>query len=225
MTAIEFTAQAGKTFSVQLYDVVTGDAIGAATAGVTDDPPTLYRADVGAATGDVYVVATATNLRVAGYADLNSPVNGYSPLTDTPASSVEATLSQIKAKTDLIGTGSATVSAPVATNGTLSEIIIGDDYLAAHNRQLQWTVDKPSNFNMAEATCWFGIDGLSPIEGSIDDNNDGTLTLTFEILRTDTDSHKPSRRDWNVAIHDASGNEITRVKSNGSGVALVKKFT
>lgn len=82
MSAIEFIAQPGKSFSVQLYNVTTGATIGAAIMPVVDTAtPTRYRADTGANTGKVHVVATATNLRVSGYADLDKPAdNGYSGL-------------------------------------------------------------------------------------------------------------------------------------------------
>lgn len=84
MSAIEFTAQPGKTFSVQLYQL-DGTPIGDAITGVTDSlVPTRYRASTGSTTGTVYVVATTTNLRVTGYANLDKPAaaSGYSPLSN-----------------------------------------------------------------------------------------------------------------------------------------------
>lgn len=87
MSAIEFTANAGKTFSVQLYNATTGASIGSAITGITDGTtPTLYRASTGSAEGLAYVVATTTNLRVAGYTNLSNPaINGYSQLRDSIA--------------------------------------------------------------------------------------------------------------------------------------------
>ncbi len=74
MSAIEFIAQAGKTFSVQLYNAITGDPIGSPITGVTDSSvPTRYRISGIATTGNVYVVATGPNVRVAGYARLDAP--------------------------------------------------------------------------------------------------------------------------------------------------------
>lgn len=92
MSAIEFSAQSGKTFSVQLYHATTGDAIGSPITGVTDGTtPTLYRANTGTNTGTVYVLATATNLHVAGFADLSNPgTNGYSQLKEFTAASSAA---------------------------------------------------------------------------------------------------------------------------------------
>lgn len=81
MSSIEFTSLPGKTFSVQVYDATTGGALGSPITGVTDSLPTRYRADLGSVFGVVYIVATATNLRVAGYADLDRPNQfGYSAL-------------------------------------------------------------------------------------------------------------------------------------------------
>lgn len=85
MSAIEFLAPAGKTFSVQLYDPTTGAAIGTPITGVTDSvTPTRYRADTAAVAGVVFVVATTTNLRVAGYANLSDPyaITDHSPVLD-----------------------------------------------------------------------------------------------------------------------------------------------
>ncbi len=90
MSAIEFSAQAGKTFSVQLYSATTGAPIGAAITGVTDGTaPTLYRASTGSNSGIVYVVATATNLKVAGFANLDKPAaSGFSAVLDSYAAAI-----------------------------------------------------------------------------------------------------------------------------------------
>jgi len=138
-------------------------------------------------------------------------------------------LSRILSKTDLIGTGSATTSSPVTPTGTLNEITIGDDYLAIHSRTFEWTVDKPAGFNLTDATCWFGakLEACQKwlVEGSIVDNGDDTLTLSFELPKTKTKSLKPGNYDWSVAVHDVDGNEVTRVKSGTNSVTLSKKFT
>lgn len=97
MTAIEFLAPTGKSFSVQLYDKQTNATIGSPIA-ATEGAPTRYRADTGTNTGIVFVVATATNLRVAGYANLNDPsAAGYSPIVDNLN---DADLLKIKALVD-----------------------------------------------------------------------------------------------------------------------------
>jgi len=136
---------------------------------------------------------------------------------------------RVLAKTDLIGTGSATTSSPVTPTGTINPIIIGDDYLLIHQRVFEWTVDKPVGFNLTDATCWFGgkLDSCNKwrVEGEITDNGDDTLTVTFELPKASTKLLKPGNYDWSVAIHDVEGNEITRVNSDTNSVTLSKKFT
>lgn len=223
MPNCEFTANAGKTFNVQAYDPAANTAFGSAIANVLDSGvATRYRFSL-SGTGIKYVVATATNLKVAGYVNLDSPgVNGYCSLFDTYDEAAAAP------KIKSIGTGSATLTAPVAATGKISEIIIGDDYLSTHNRALVWTVDKPSGFNATDAKCWFGgkFEGCQKwlVEGSITDNGT-TLTLTFELPKAKTALLSPGNYDWSVAIHDATGNEITTVKSGINSVTLSKKFT
>lgn len=147
----------------------------------------------------------------------------------TLASYVDTEVAAIKAKTDLIGTGSATTSSPVTPAGAINPITIGDDYLAIHSRVFEWTVDKPTDFNLADAVCWFGakLDSCNKflVSGSITDLGSNRLKLTFELPKAKTKALKPGAYDWSVAIHDAAGNEITRVRSGTNSVALVEKFT
>lgn len=83
MSAIEFTAQSGKTFSLQLYNATTLATIGTALT-PTEAATGIYRVSTGANTGVVYAKATATNVLVAGFADLDDvAANGYSALRDT----------------------------------------------------------------------------------------------------------------------------------------------
>lgn len=85
MSAIEFLAPTGKTFSVQLYNATTNVAIGSPITGVVEvTVPTRYRASTGSNTGIVYVVATSGNVKRSGYANLDDPSDsGYSGLVDT----------------------------------------------------------------------------------------------------------------------------------------------
>lgn len=239
MSKGRFAAQASKTFSVQLYNPITKATIGAAIAGLTDSTvPTLYEFTT-AATGIAYMVATATNLRVAGYVDLSNPdATGSSPLretyeeaagTDVDLTAIVGQLNEIQAKTDRIGTGLVTVATPVTTTGKLNELTIGDDYLAVHNRSLKWTVTKPTGFVLGEATAWFGGSRDSSqkwlVSGTITDNGDDTLTLEFELPKAKTSGLEAGNYDWSVAIHDANDNQITTVKNGSNGVTLSKKFT
>lgn len=147
----------------------------------------------------------------------------------THLADIETLINQVLAKTNLIGTGSATTSTPVTPTGIINPITIGDDYLAIHSRVFEWTVDKPAGFNLTDAVCWFGaeLDNCNKwrVSGSIVDNGDDTLTLTFELPKEKTKSLKPGNYDWSVAVHDVTGNEITKVKSGTNSVTLSKKFT
>ena len=123
MSAVEFLAPAGKTFSAQLYNAVSGAAIGAPIAGIVDAVPTRYRFSTGSNTGIVYLVATATtgNARMSGYADLDSPINGYSPLRDSVDElNTDAIASDVYSK--LAGGRSTLLSGPVAAGGPLDQV-------------------------------------------------------------------------------------------------------
>jgi hypothetical protein len=124
MSAIEFIAPAGKTFSVQLYNATTGAPIGDAITPVTDSVPTRYRANTGSATGVVYVVATATNVRAAGYADLDNPSGGYSSLTD----SVDSATGQIN-----VTVLPSTVQQSQRSKSATLKVYVGETILTSHN--------------------------------------------------------------------------------------------
>ncbi len=229
--AVEFIAWPGKTFIAQAYDPTSSDPAGSPVGGILDSGvASRYRFALDQ-TGIKFIKATATNLLVAGYVNLDAPAdNGSCPIVDTYELAQQAfQLRAIKAKTDLIGTGAqANVSAPVAANGSLNPIIIGDDYLIVHSRAFVWTVPKPAGFNLTDATAWFGAKFNSAqkwlVSGSIADNG-ATLTLTFELPRARTISLKPGNYDWSTAVHDAAGRQITTVISGDNAVKLVPKFT
>jgi hypothetical protein len=83
MAAIEFTSNAGKNFTVQLYEGIGENPIGDQFAMTDPDVPGRYRANV-TGSGVVYVVATAPNVAFSGYANLSKPgPNGFSELLDT----------------------------------------------------------------------------------------------------------------------------------------------
>lgn len=245
MSAIEFTAPTGKTFSVQLYNATTLAAIGAAITPVTDTAG-IYRASTGANTGIVYVEATATNILVAGFANLDdAAANGYSPLRDTydeantkagvrsavglASANLDTQLGAIAEKTATIGTGVISGSSPVSDTGNIAEIIIGDDYKAANGRAFTWTVAAPTGFTLADCTCHFGgnggVKGSWNISGTITDAGSGNWLLSFDLLGSHTASCSKGKYEWSVAVHNSSGIEITKVRSDSTKVELVEKFT
>ncbi len=117
-------------------------------------------------------------------------------------------------------------SAPVAVDGTIEEIIIGDDYLAANDRAFEWTVDEIPGFVAASCTCTFGgkyKDNSWLVTGTVTDNGDDTWTLRFNLAATDTATLEPGQYRWSVEVK-YNGTEVTRVKSDCT-TKLVEKQT
>jgi hypothetical protein len=141
-------------------------------------------------------------------------------------------LTSIQAKTDLIGTGAGNNgSAPVATDGVIAEIIIGDDYLAANGRAFEWTVPAPTGLTLADCTCWFGGDasgahsGSWIVQGTPTDVGSGNWKLSFDMIRSKTDNCESGLYLWSAAIHGPTGTEITKVRSRTKKTQLVAKQT
>ena len=133
-------------------------------------------------------------------------------------------LNQVKAKTDLITTGTIQSSIPVTAQGQITgPLFIGDDYLSANGRAFQWTVALPSGFVIATSTCRFGMEhaegateGASfAVAGTVTDAGGGNVTLSFSVPRATTGTLKAGFYRWSVEIASASGNEVTRVASDG----------
>ena len=133
-------------------------------------------------------------------------------------------LNQVKAKTDLITTGTIQSSIPVTAQGQITgPLYIGDDYLSANGRAFQWTVALPSGFVIATSTCRFGMEhaegateGASfAVAGTVTDAGGGNVALSFDVPKATTGTLKAGFYRWSVEIASASGNEVTRVASDG----------
>ena len=129
-------------------------------------------------------------------------------------------LNQVKAKTDLITTGTIQSSIPVTAQGQIvGPLYIGDDYLNANGRSFQWTVALPSGFVAATSTCKFGMDHAEGAEtgasflvsGTVVDVGSGNVTLRFDVPRATTGDLVPGYYRWSVEIASAGGNEVTPV--------------
>lgn len=95
-------------------------------------------AEAPAGTGNYRVLLAATVFTAAFDGYVVWDTGGSSPVYTAPEDIlVDDQIPAIKAKTDLLGVSSVSVASPVATDGTVS-IVIGDDYLAADGRALQW---------------------------------------------------------------------------------------
>lgn len=125
-----------------------------------------------------------------------------------------------------------TTYAPVADDGSLTEIIIGDDYLAANGRAFEWTVAAVDGVDRTTALCYFG--GKTTIDGTeYEWLIDGTITLdgsdwklSFDLTKTDTQNLPSGRYRWSVEVQSSTGTEITKVKNASNClVRLVEKQT
>lgn len=118
------------------------------------------------------------------------------------------------------------LSRPVVVDGSIEEIIIGDDYLAANGRAFEWVVDAVDGFVVGACTCSFGgkyKDNAWLVTGTITDNGDDTWTLSFDLEAADTATLEPGKYKWSVQVtHD--GTEVTRVKGDCT-TDLVEKQT
>jgi len=127
--------------------------------------------------------------------------------------------------------GVVTVSQPVSTDGNLIyPIVIGDDYLVANGRAFEWTIPAITGFSVASSTCTFGgkyiADGVTHswlVTGTVSDVGSGQWKLSFDFVKTVTQSLIAAYYVWSVEIRQ-SGTEITRVRA-GKNVQLMEKQT
>jgi hypothetical protein len=141
-------------------------------------------------------------------------------------------LDAIEAQTALISDpGTVFAGSAVASNGTISEIIIGDTYLAANDRAFHWTVPAPTGLALIDCTCRFGGEasgnhtGSWEVTGTITDAGSGNWKISFDLDESNTIDCQPGLYMWSAAIHGPAGQKITKVKSRTHKVQLVSKQT
>ena len=112
----------------------------------------------------------------------------------------------------IVGGGS-----PLVVSGRIiGPLIIGDDYLAANGRSLQWTVDKPSGPAATSCVLRFvqSSGACTPVEleiaGSVSDTGTQYL-LTFSITKTQSNTLAAGEYSFFVILTTSSGEEITVV--------------
>jgi hypothetical protein len=137
---------------------------------------------------------------------------------------MQAQLAAIEAKTGLIGSGAAALFQPVLTDGTIRTLlVIGDDYRTADGRAFVWTVTT----SVTPTSCFLGFykdaDNQVIVEGSIVDNG-ATVTLTFELLKAQTESLEPGEYEYTVEMRDAGGIKITPIHSLNSNSKRYARF-
>lgn len=153
---------------------------------------------------------------------------GASPAaTDEIVSAIPPdTLSEIKAKTDKIGTASAFTSDPVSIAGQITDpIIIGDDYVAALGRAFTWTVPKLDGAAAEDATCKFGIKNAAGngflVTGTVTVVDADNWQISFDVPRATLLPLPKGAYDWSAEIRDAAGLQVTRVR-NAEGIYRVQ---
>lgn len=141
-------------------------------------------------------------------------------------------LTAIKAKTDLINTNNVVFGgSPVASDGTIAEIVIGDTYLAANDRDFNWTVPAPSGLTLADCTCWFGGEAVGDhtgswnVQGTLTDAGSGNWKVSANLVESNTIDCEPGLYAWSAAIHGPNGTKITKVRSRTKKTQLVAKQT
>ena len=225
-TTVEFTSRPDKTFVAVVKDPMNNYAVLQSAIVVTEVAHRRYRFTTNQANRLVWVEVEDGPVSGVGFADLrNLNMYGVAEVLD------DAYLAAVYGKSTLIGTGNATISAPVSPTGLLiAPIIIGDDYKAVDNRAFVWTVPKPTSFVAATSKCYFGCElnnaNKFTVEGGVPvDNGNGTITLSFDLLRTVTQDLSCGSYRYSVSVHDANGVEVTRIHSFDKYVALVRKYT
>jgi hypothetical protein len=225
-TTVEFTSWPSKAFVAVVKDPMNNYAVLQSGITVTQVAYRRYSFTTNQANRLVWVEVEDGPVSGVGFADLrNLNMYGVAEVLG------DAYLAATYGKSSLIGTGNATVSAPVPPNGLLiAPIIIGDDYKAVDNRAFVWTVPKPTSFVAATSKCYFGCElnnaNKFTVEGGVPvDNGNGTITLSFDLLRTVTQDLSCGSYRYSVSVHDANGVEVTRIHSLDKYVALVRKYT
>lgn len=159
--------------------------------------------------------------RAAIRAILGIPASGTTP--ETPTSGV---LAELMEDTQLIGTASAFTPAPVLSGNQLVRLVIGDDYLTEHNRQLTFT--RTLTITPASTTLRFakvmecgGTPETFNVTGSVS-VTDGVLTCTFQINASDWAGVTAGKYSWIVEVVDIDGDVITAINSADQRVKFVE---
>jgi hypothetical protein len=158
--------------------------------------------------------------------------NAATAATQATAAALDAV--SIKAKTDLIGTGTAFSGPPVTESGQLTRIVIGDDYNAVNGRAFSWTFDAIPGFVVGSCTAKFGLKhATNPAmynalitAATVTDLGGSRWKVSFDVDKTDTASLPQAHYEWSVEIVHAT-DEVTVAKSEDTRdrVKLVTKQT
>lgn len=188
--------------------------------------------------GDVITCTPGNAGEYSFTADSETQYVVYRRATGTPLSTDEDECEigknlnlDIVAKTNLIGRNDTVFGgSPVASNGSIAEIIIGDDYLTANSRNFYWDVPAPSGLSIGDCTCWFGGEAIGDHvgswmkQGTLTDQTGGVWRASFQLVESDTIDCEPGLYNWSAAVHGPSA-KITKVRSRTTKTLLVVKQT
>lgn len=116
------------------------------------------------------------------------------PAQADPAAALDGTLAAIRARTDRIGSGSATVISPVTSNGERVYLRIGSDYNADLDNALVWTYEGPTDLTGATVTLsitWLG--GSIEAACVVTDPGEAVQTITADLTSEQTATLKQKR--------------------------------
>lgn len=145
-------------------------------------------------------------------------------------------LTAVKAKTDLIGANTIVLAPPALNDSTTTDLIIGDDYNLANDRQIIFEFAAITGFTVGVCTGKFGakrigtptvdLFSVTALAAAITDIGGGMWQVIFEIDKAVTQAMTPGFYDWSAEIIQA-GEEITVVKNTktSSRLRMVEKQT
>lgn len=145
-------------------------------------------------------------------------------------------LAAVKAKTDLIGANTVVLAPPALNDSTSTDIIIGDDYKIANDRQITFQFAAITGFTVGTCTGKFGakhnatpsvdLFSVTASTSAITDIGGGMWQVIFEIDKDVTAALKPGSYDWSAEIVEG-GEEVTVVKNTktSSRLRLIAKQT
>jgi hypothetical protein len=192
----------------------------------------------GGATSETWVAAVQNNLL---YGDNIHPVGPHQKqygtliwdaLSHVASFSTAASAEILNSIQTILGSGTAVIYSPVAGDGTLLELIIGDDYLTANGRALAWTFDEITGITIS-ATGRFGIrDASTGLEvyqntsGVVTEPTTGTFKVSFDIPKAALSSLPPGDYDWSVQVVEGSYCiTVAKNRQRKTRVKLVEKYT
>ncbi len=122
-------------------------------------------------------------------------------------------MDDIKAKTDPLGSATVTVVSPLSTNGLAIELVIGDDYLVANGRQLDFTIAAGAP-NLTGASVSLCVsDQLLVLPGTVTSAGAGAQTIRFQFTHTTVQFSLVGGQDYTY--------DIRAVLSDGATVTLL----